>query len=92
MSLKPAMLTLWRTSVRRLTEVGRRAGPTILAAFGSAEDAAAALGELLDAGFINVEQEVEGGRTVLVLDAGDQQKRAREILAAHGGLEFDPPR
>jgi hypothetical protein len=28
---------------------------------------------------------------VLVLDAGDQQNRAREILAAHGGLEFDPP-
>jgi len=72
--------------------VGRfGAGPTFLAAFGRTEDAAAALGELLDAGFINVEQEVEGGRTVLVLDAGDQQKRAREILTAHGGLEFDSP-
>jgi hypothetical protein len=44
-----------------------------------------------DAGFINVEREVEGGRTVLVLDAGDQQKRAREILATHGGVEFDLP-
>ena len=68
------------------------AGPTLLAAFGRTEDAAAALGELLDAGFINVEQEIEGPRTVLVLDAGTRQKQAREILAAHGGLEFDPPR
>ena len=68
------------------------AGPTTLfAGFGRTEDAAAALTELLDAGFINVEREVDGGRTVLVLDAGDQQNRAREILAAHGGLEFDPP-
>jgi hypothetical protein len=41
---------------------------TLLAACGRAEDAAAALDELLDAGFINVEQEVEGGRTVLVVD------------------------
>jgi len=67
------------------------AGPTLFAGFGRTEDAAAALTELLDAGFINVEREVDGGRTVLVLDAGDQQNRAREILAAHGGLEFDPP-
>ena len=67
------------------------AGPTLFAGFGRTEDAAAALTELLDAGFINVEREVDGGRTVLVLDAGDQQNRAREILAAHGGHEFDPP-
>jgi hypothetical protein len=73
--------------------VGRfGSGPTLLAAFGRTEDAAAALGELLDAGFINVEQEVDGGRTVLVLDVGNQQKRAREILVAHGGVEFDLPR
>lgn len=78
-----------RSPTDRVRKFG--AGPALLAAFGLAEDAAAALGELLDAGFINVEQEVEGGRTVLVLDAGDQQKRAREILAAHGGLEFDLP-
>ena len=73
--------------------VGRfGSGPTLLAAFGSGDDAAAALSELLDAGFINVEREVEGGRTVLVIDVGHQEKRAREILNAHGGVEFDQPR
>jgi len=73
-------------------DVGRfGAGRTILAAFGRPEDAAVALEKLLDAGFINVEQEVEGGRTVVVLDAGDRQDQAHEILAEHGGVEFDPP-
>lgn len=67
------------------------AGPTLLAAFGGTEDAAAALDELLDAGFINVEREVEGGRTVLVVDAGPRENQARQILVAHGGLEFDLP-
>jgi hypothetical protein len=70
---------------------GFGAGPTLLVAFGRSDDAAAALDELLDAGFINVEQEAEGGRTVLVLDAGDRTDRARKILAAHAGLEFDRP-
>jgi hypothetical protein len=70
---------------------GFGAGPTLLAAFGRADDATAALDELLDAGFLNVEQEAEGGRTVLVLDAGDRPDQARRILAAHGGIEFDRP-
>ena len=64
---------------RSRPDVGEGAGPTLLAAFGRTEDAAAALVELLDAGFINIEREVDGGRTVLVLDAGDQRNRAREI-------------
>ena len=83
-----APLQLAHEDCERHEDIAALAG---VGARGGTEDAAAALGELLDAGFINVEQEVEGGRTVLVLDAGDQQKRAREILTAHGGLEFDSP-
>lgn len=67
------------------------AGRTLLAAFDRPEGAAAALEKLLAAGFINVERETEGRRTVLVLDAGNQQDEARAILAEHGGAEFDPP-
>jgi hypothetical protein len=85
------MLILCR-SVRRLSSRAASApAPTRLAAFGRTEDAAAALDELLNAGFINVEQEVEGERTVLVVDAGPRENQARQMLAAHGGVEFDPP-
>ena len=70
--------------------VGRLgAGETILAAFGVPAEAAIALEELLAAGFINVERETEGKRTVLIVDAGNRQAEARAILGKHGGEEFD---
>jgi hypothetical protein len=73
-------------------QVGRiGAGETILAAFDVPEVAAIALEELLAAGFINVERETEGRRTVLIVDAGNRQAEARAILHQHGGEEFDPP-
>ena len=74
-------------------DVARRvgAGGAVLASFSRPENAAVALEKLLDAGFINVEQEVEGRRTVIIVDAGDRQAQAREIIAEHGGTEFDPP-
>ena len=68
---------------------GIGAGETILAAFGVPELAAIALEELLAAGFINVERETEGRRTVLIVDAGNRQAEARAILDKHGGEEFD---
>jgi hypothetical protein len=67
------------------------AGEIILAAFGIAEAAANALEELLAAGFINVERETEGSRTVLIVDPDGRQAEARAILHEHGGEEFDPP-
>jgi hypothetical protein len=78
---------------RPMTDEAGRFGPgrTLLAAFGRPEGAAAALEKFLATGFINVERETEGRRTVLVLDAGDRQDEARAILAEHGGVEFDPP-
>jgi hypothetical protein len=87
------MLRVWTTSPRSLTAlVGSVAALRSWLHSAAGDDAAAALGELLDAGFINVEREVEGGRTVLVIDVGNQEKRAREILNAYGGVEFDQPR
>jgi hypothetical protein len=70
---------------------GIGAGETILAAFGVPELAAIALEELLAAGFINVERETDGGRTILIVDAGNRQAEARTILNQHGGEEFDRP-
>jgi hypothetical protein len=70
---------------------GIGAGETILAAFGVPEAAAIALEELLAAGFINVERETEGGRTVLIVDAGNRPAEAHAILHQHGSEEFDPP-
>ena len=67
------------------------AGETILAAFDVPEVAAIALEEFLAAGFINVERETEGRRTVLIVDAGNRQAEARAILDKHGAEEFDRP-
>ena len=67
------------------------AGRTVLATFGRPQDAAVAVEKLLDAAFINVEHEVDGDRTTVIVDAGDRQDLAREILVEQGGVEFDPP-
>src|ERR1041384_2487340 len=57
----------------------------------AAEDAAAALGELLAVGFINVEQEVQEERTELVVDPGEREDELREILTKHRGVEIKLP-
>jgi len=67
------------------------AGRSVLATFGRPRDAAVAVEKLLDAGFVNVEQEVEGSLTLVIVDAGDRQDLVREILIEQGGVEFDPP-
>jgi hypothetical protein len=67
------------------------AGRTVLATFGRPQDAAAAVEKLLDAGFVNVEQEVDGALTMVIVDGGDRQDHAREILLEYGGVEVDPP-
>jgi hypothetical protein len=78
---------------RPQSEVAGRsaAGRTVLATFARPRDAAVAVEKLLDTGFVNVEQEVEGALTMVMVDAGDQQDLAREILVEQGGVEFDPP-
>ena len=67
------------------------AGRAVMATFGRPQDAAVALQKLLDTGFVNVEQEMDGDRTTVIVDAGDRQDQPREILFEHGGVEFDPP-
>lgn len=69
----------------------RGAGPAILAAFSRPDRAEAALERLLALGFLNVEQEVEDGRTVLMVDAGDRRGEARAVMAELGGEELDRP-
>ena len=55
------------------------------------QTARVAVEKLLDRVFVNVEQELEGALTMVMVDAGDQQDLARQILVDEGGVEFDPP-
>jgi hypothetical protein len=61
----------------------------VLAQFDRPEQAAAALEELMRAGFLNVEQEVEGERTDLIVDPGGRRSEVEEILALHAGVEIN---
>jgi hypothetical protein len=63
----------------------------VLAQFDQPEQAAAALGDLMEAGFLNVEQEVEGKETELVVDPDAHEREAHTIVQEHGGLEIDLP-
>jgi hypothetical protein len=47
--------------------------------------------DLLDAGFINLEQEQDGDEMLVTVDAGDRVAEARAIVARYGGVEIDQP-
>jgi hypothetical protein len=59
------------------------------ATFARRQDAKAALEDLLDAGFLNVEQEMEGERTDVLVDPAGREAEALAILTAHGGTRVD---
>ena len=61
----------------------------VLAQFDQPEQAAAALDDLMRAGFLNVEQEVEGKETELVVDPDAHEREAHHIVQEHGGVEVD---
>ena len=61
----------------------------VLAQFDRPEEAAAALDELMRAGFLNIEQEVEGERTELIIDPGERRSEVEEILALHEGVQIN---
>jgi hypothetical protein len=61
----------------------------ILATFANRQRALAAVTELLDEAFINVQQEQDGQVTLVIVDADQRPDRARAIIARHGGAELD---
>ncbi len=61
----------------------------VLAQFDHPEQAAAALDDLMEAGFLNVEQEVEGKETEVVVDPDAHEREAHQIVQEHGGVEID---
>jgi hypothetical protein len=63
----------------------------VLATFSQPGAGRAAVEDLLDAGFINVEQEQDGEDVLVTVDAGPRAAEARAIVARYGGVEIDQP-
>jgi len=61
---------------------------TLMFAFRDRGEAVAALEELLDAGFLNVAEEIDGGETVLIVDTGGKPEDARRVAVRHHGIEL----
>jgi hypothetical protein len=51
----------------------------------------AAVEDLLDAGFINLEQEQDDEDMLVTVDAGARAAEAGAIVARYGGVEIDQP-
>jgi hypothetical protein len=60
----------------------------ILATFADRQSALAAVTDLLDEAFINVQQEQDGRVTLVIVDAGQRVAMARAIITRHGGTEI----
>jgi hypothetical protein len=63
----------------------------VLATFSQPGAGKAAVTDVLDAGFIDVEQEEDGDDMLVTVDAGDRAAEARAIVARRGGVEIDQP-
>jgi hypothetical protein len=61
----------------------------LMATFRQRERATQAVGDLLDVGFLNVEQEQDGQSTLVIVDAADRAREARTIIERHGGVVED---
>jgi hypothetical protein len=61
----------------------------VLGTFSRPAGGKAAVTDLLDAGFINVEQEQDADDLLVTVDAGDRAAEARAIFARYGGVEID---
>jgi hypothetical protein len=60
----------------------------IMATFNNNAQAVAAVTDLLNAGFLNVEHEQNGAAALVVVDPGDRADDVYSIFAAHGGVEM----
>lgn len=63
----------------------------VVATFARKDAARRALEDLLDAGFLNIEQEVEGRQTEVLVEPDGREAEAAAILARHGGIRVDLP-
>jgi hypothetical protein len=61
----------------------------LLATFSQPGAGKAAVTDLLDAGFSNLEHEQDGDDTLVTVEAGDRAPEARAIVARYGGVEID---
>jgi hypothetical protein len=59
-----------------------------MATFNDDSQAVAAVNELLNAGFLNVEHERDGADSLVIVDPGSRAGDARRIFVAHGGKEL----
>lgn len=60
----------------------------MMATFDSIAQAVAAVTDLLNAGFLNVEHEQNGSAALVVVDPGERVADVQRIFAAHGGVEL----
>ncbi len=60
----------------------------MMASFNSNVQAVAAVTDLLNAGFLNVEHEQSGASALVVVDPGERVADVHKIFAAHGGVEL----
>ncbi len=60
-----------------------------MATFPDKDVARRALEDLLDADFLNVEQEAAGNRTDVLVEPDGREAEARAILSRHGGVRLD---
>jgi hypothetical protein len=58
----------------------------LMATFAQRGQARQAVEDLLDAGFLNVQSDVEGSRTVVILNTQGRAREALDIVARHGGV------
>jgi hypothetical protein len=63
----------------------------VLATFSQPRAGRAAVEDLLDAGFSNLEQEQDGDALLVTVEADDRVAEARAIVARYGGVEIDQP-
>jgi hypothetical protein len=60
----------------------------MMATFNNNAQAKAAVTDLLNAGFLNVEHEQNGAASLVVVDPGERVADVHQIFAAHGGVEL----
>ena len=60
----------------------------LMATFTDDTQAVAAVTDLLNAGFLNVEHERDGADSLVIVDPGNRATDVRRIFVAHGGKEL----
>ena len=70
-------------------ERGSESSGIVVATFAGKDVARRALEDLLDAGFLNVEQEAAGNQTDVLVEPDGREGEAMAILSRHGGVGVD---